>query len=95
MAETNFLMMCTYLCRGKRLQIKIDYMVIIIDLHIVPGKAVFLYLNIIHNHTSFQLVTRDKFNTLSSKKSSPNTDFDLSMSIQQPGCESHHANYYR
>lgn len=72
-------------------------MVIIIDLHIVPGKAVFLYLNI-YNHTSFQLVTRDKFKagyTLSNKKSSPNSAFDLSMSIQQPGCESHHANYYR
>lgn len=74
-------------------------MVFIIDLHFVSGKVVFLYFKIfIRKHTSFQLVTRDKFKAdcnLSNKKSSPNSAFDLSMSIQQPGCESHHANYYR
>lgn len=88
-------MMCMHFFRGKVLQTpkKIDYVVIILDQHIV-----FLYLNIIHKHTSFQLVTRDMFKagyTLSNKKSSPNWAFDLPMSIQQPGCKSHHANYYR
>lgn len=68
-------------------------MVTILDQHVV-----FLYLNISHKHTSFQLVTRDNFKagyTFSNKKISPNSAFDLSMSKQQPGCESHHANYYR